>query len=349
MLQQEFIISTKEKWNHFISRSLHTELYHSWNYHVLDKSGEPLLYVYGEEEVFIALPLIKRKIKDSPFFDFSSVYGYAGPVSNVSFESLPESTMENFKAAFISFMKHEKCICVFSRLNPFINQRKLLERIGGIYENGKTIYMDLSTPQEEQYANYEKRLLRQVKQLRKKNYVIKETMTQDDIRCFCEMYWDNMKRVNASNHYFFTREYFTTLLDTTAENSKLLMIYDSATPICGAIVFYSKDVIRNHLSATSEAYLKDSPSKLLTDEISQIGRRLGVKYFHLGGGVGGREDSLFQFKSYFSHTSMLDFTWRFIGDQEAYNSLVEICGLKQADKTNFFPLYRSAQLADAIS
>lgn len=333
------VITDKVKWTDYIEKSFEHDFYHTWFYHSINTKGTPMLFVYEEQNDFIALPMIQRAIKDSCMFDMTSVYGYSGPVSNKKFEEFDDQQIKNFECSFREFVEKEKIVSVFSRLHPFLNQNLFLDKIGGIRENGKTIFMDLTIPLEEQRENYHKRLFRQIKQLRKKDYLIKETESQDDIKIFTRMYTENMDRLSASQDYYFDEEYFTKILKTREFNCKLIMIYDGEEATCGAIVGCSKNIIRNHLSATNENYIKDSPSKLLTDEISLIGRNLGMKYFHLGGGVGGRNDSLFTFKSYFSSQYLEDYIWCYIADEQKYESL-----LKERDISSynaFFPLYRS--------
>lgn len=340
MHYQNFTIRDKKEWDAYINRSKTYEVYHSWYYHSLNKEGEPILFVHEEGEFFIALPVIKRKIDDSPFYDMTSAYGYCGPLSNIDLSTLSAATIAHFKTAFVSFMKKEKAVCIFSRLHPFLNQHYILESIGGLQENGTTLYMDLSMSIEEQRGKYEKRLSRQVRKLREKGYIIKEVNSPEDIKNFTAMYCKNMDRVNASSHYYFDEQYFADLLNAEGFDNKLILIYDGEELICGALILLSDDIIRNHLSATSPEYLKESPSKLLTDEISMIGRRLGKKIFHLGGGVGGKEDSLFMFKKYFSDLQMQDRIWCYINDNTAYNDLVLKAGAEANGESNYFPLYR---------
>ncbi|WP_214225521.1 GNAT family N-acetyltransferase [Pedobacter sp. B4-66] len=337
MAYQVISIQQESKWVYYIKNAVDYDFYHTWHYHAMDKRGEPLLFVYEEEESFIALPLIKRDISNSISFDLTSAYGYVGPISNKTNEDLSDCFLEKFKTSFLNFMHSNQYICVFSRLNPFIKQEPLLNKIGGVSSNGKTIYMDLTISLEEQRANYEKRLGRQIRQLRKVNYTIKETTEPNDIKTFTAMYNDNMHRLQADKSYFFSEEYFTEILKNNESGSKLITIFDGSQMICGAIVLYSGNIIRNHLSATSATHVNQSPSKLLTDEISVVGRKLGLKYFHLGGGVGGKEDSLFKFKASFSNLTLEDNIWRFIADKNTYDKLVE-----GANKnSNYFPLYRS--------
>ena len=342
MYYRNLIIRRESEWNAYIERALAYDIYHTWYYHTLNKEGEPLLFVFEEEGLFIALPLIKREISGTSFFDLTSVYGYCGPLSNKDLSVLSSLTNQNFKTAFINFMHEEHCICIFSRLHPFLNQQYLLENIGGLKENGKTIYMDLTIPLEQQKKKYEKRLFRQIKKLRQSGYLIKEADSQKEIKMFTDMYWKNMDRLNASANYYYDEQYFTNLLNSTTLQAKLILIYNGPELICGAIILLSHDIIRNHLSATASNYLKESPSKLMTDEISMIGRRMGKKIFHLGGGVGGKEDNLFKFKSHFSDLLLNDTLWCYIDNKEVYNALVTGHVCEQDLHSEFFPLYRKS-------
>ncbi|MEJ5961942.1 GNAT family N-acetyltransferase [Pedobacter immunditicola] len=341
-MYRNFIIREESEWNAYTERALAYEIYHTWYYHTLNKEGEPLLFVFEEGDWFIALPLIKREISGTSFYDLTSVYGHSGPFSNKDLSTFSRLTNQNFKTAFINFMHEERCICVFSRLHPFLNQQYLLENIGGLKDNGKTIYMDLTIPLEEQKKRYEKRLYRQVKKLRQSGYLIKEADSQEEIKMFTDMYWQNMDRLNASPNYYFDEQYFTNLLNSPTLESKLILIYNGPELICGAIILLSNEIIRNHLSATASHYLKESPSKLMTDEISMIGRRTGKKVFHLGGGVGGKEDNLFKFKSHFSNLLINDTLWCYIDNNEVYNSLVTLHLNNQNFHSEFFPLYRKS-------
>lgn len=329
-----------EEWTAYVHKSVSYDFYHTWHYHSLEKNGEPFLFVYEESDVFIALPLLKREIANSGLYDLTSVYGYSGPISNRKFADINDRILENFKYFFLNFMSTGRYICVFSRLNPFIDQKVLIEKIGGVYNNGKTVYMDLSISIEEQRTGYEKRMGRQIRQLRRMPYVIKEAKTIDEIRAFTAMYNENMARLKAEKSYFFSEDYFWELIKE--DSCKLILIYDGIKIICGAIVMCCGSIIRNHLSATAVDYINQSPSKLLTDEISIIGRQLGMKYFHLGGGLGGREDSLFKFKSSFSNLFLEDSTWKFVSDRFIYNDLVK--ERKDDLDTNYFPLYRCPEM-----
>ncbi|SMC95200.1 GNAT family N-acetyltransferase [Pedobacter nyackensis] len=332
-------IQQKKEWMRYVAESLNHDFYHTWHYHSLVDNGDPFLFVYQEDNIFIALPLLKRRIENSDLFDLTSAYGYTGPISNLDFDSMSDPIIDNFRASFLSFMHEGQNVCVFSRLNPFINQKRLLERIGGIYENGQTVYIDLTEPIEVQRSKYEKRLARKIRALRTKNFKIKEADSPEDIRAFTVMYTENMLRNGASERYLYNEDYFSQLLRAPDSNCKLVMVYDNDQAICGNIVMFAGSIIRNHLSATATSHVHESPSKLIIDEISLLGRALGISYYHLGGGLGGRSDSLFQFKAAFSNLILEDRTWRFVADTASYEELVNTRAVNKS--AGFFPVYRS--------
>lgn len=333
-------INEKELWNKYILNSTMYDFYHTWYYHSLEKSGEPFLFVYEQKEQYVALPLIKRQIEETPYYDCTSVYGYAGPVSNLPFEELRSSFLMGFKQAFQSFLESENIISVFSRLHPIINQELLLNVLGGIYHNGRTVAIDLHAPPEQQRSKYRRAIRQKINQLRKKGFTVREATSSCEISEFVKIYNENMIKVNASSYYFFDEAYFLDLLRADDFESKLLVAYYQDEMAGGGVVTFSNNIMQFHLAATNNKYLSEGPMKLLFDEAGLIGRSLGMNYLHLGGGVGGREDSLFDFKSGFSDMFLNFTTWRYVANLPIYNNLVEECCKNKSADNLKFPLYR---------
>jgi len=334
-----------EAWIDYVKRSANHDFYHTWTYHSLDESGIPLLFVYEEETDFIAFPLIKRDIPDSEYYDFSSVYGYSGPISNKNFKDLDIEFIKRFKHSFLSFLSQEKIVSIFTRLHPFFDQEILLQHFGGLWNNGKVIALDLSISLEEQRSKYQNRVLRQVKQMNRKGYSVKQAHGLEDIRIFNAMYTANMLRLDASKSYMFSEQYFVDLLHSKEVDARLLFVYnEDGYPICGAIVVFTNKLIQAHLLATKQEYYAESPAKLLTDEITILGRKLGMKYYNLGGGLGFKEDSLFTWKMAFSRLTFNYQSWRFIVNQSAYNDLLYDLDIDPKSSVDLFPLYRSRVL-----
>lgn len=217
-----------------------------------------------------------------------------------------------------------------------------MDKFGGVWKNGKVIAIDLSISIEAQRAQYQNRVLRQVKQMNRKGYYVKEANDREHISLFNSMYTANMLRLNASRTYLFSDQYFIDLLNSTELDARLLFVNNTeGTPICGAIVVFTKNLIQAHLLATSAEYYSESPAKLLTDEITILGRKLGMKYYNLGGGLGFKEDSLYIWKSTFSKLTFNYSSWRYIVNQQAYNRILSVFEVSPSSTTDLFPLYRS--------
>lgn len=332
----------KKQWIAYVKGCVEYDFYHTWYYHTLDQSGDPMLFIYEEGENYIALPLIKRKISDSPFSDLGSVYGYTGPISNRKFEDLEESLMDNFKSSFLDFLDKEHNVSVFSRLHPLFNQYLLIEKFGGLYKNGRTVAIDLTISLEQQRKKYRKSTYQYIKKAWRNGYSIKETKDPEDISAFFDIYTENMRRIEAEDYYFFNKQYFIDLISTDEFDCRLILVYAGDKIICGSIITCTCSIIEAHLVATLTKYLHASPAKFLTDEISILGRKLGMKYYHLGGGLGFKEDTLFNWKAGFSDLFLEYKSWRYVANEGEYNFLVNHVGIDPTDNIDYFPLYRSS-------
>jgi lipid II:glycine glycyltransferase (peptidoglycan interpeptide bridge formation enzyme) len=111
-----------------------------------------------------------------------------------------------------------------------------------------------------------------------------------------------------------------------------------------SIILYANGLMHYHLSGSLSEFRHLAPTNLLLYEAAIWGCEQGFRQFHLGGGVGSQEDSLYKFKEGFNRNSDCRFA---IAKQvfmpEMYNELVK--ERKEQDVTfdehsSFFPLYR---------
>jgi hypothetical protein len=336
----EINIHQEWEWKKIVSQSIEFDSYHTWEYHNLTKDGIPVLLVYHENKDFIAIPLLKRNIPNTNLYDMTSVYGYTGPISNRLFSDISIEMKENFKRELHQYFKKNRIISVFSRLNPFLDQLPLMNSFQGIHDNGNSVVINLEQTIEQQRSKYDYSLIKQIKKLKFAGFYLEESKSPKAIKEFTEIYTENMKRVGASGYYMFTEEYFKNFLNSMEFHSKLFIVYHEGEAVCGGIILFTSKIIQSHLSATKTAYLKYSPAKFLTDEFSQIGRQLGMKFYNLGGGLGFKKDSLFDFKSSFSDIYYEYKTWRYISDPENYLKLIMDADIDPDNPVDYFPLYR---------
>lgn len=336
-------LEEQEEWNEVILRSDFYDFYHCNSYNNLERAGNNFLFVVEDVHGdFVALPLIKREIEGTDFFDCTSVYGYAGPLSSKDPSKLSIELIKGFQKSLLNYLNDENFVSAFSRLHPIANQSRLLENIGEILPLNKTVAIDLTLPIEEQKRKYRKSNKSEINQLRNRGFTVKKADTKKELDSFVSIYTETMQRVSASKSYFFDEDYFQRFLQVRDFSPLLLLAYKEEEITAGAIFTTAKNVMQYHLAGTKEEYIKQTPMKLILDEARLLGSQLGQIYLHLGGGVGGSdEDSLFKFKSGFSDLNFVYKVWRLIVDENKYKELVKLkSGRRELDK-NYFPLYRA--------
>ena len=97
-----------------------------------------------------------------------------------------------------------------------------------------------------------------------------------------------------------------------------------------------------HLGGTLNSALQERPSKLMFDWVRTWAKERGNTVFHLGGGFGAKEDSVFEFKAGFSALRHPYFTWQVLFEPNAYRQLEEKRRSLPSAKPDaqFFPIYR---------
>lgn len=351
------ILTTRDcdQWDEILEETFQYDFYHTQAYHKIAEDrgeGEAHLFVYREAGYTIATPLLLRPLREisglnvecQNWLDATSVYGYAGPVA--SHPEMPGPVVKNFQAAFCESMRQKSVISVFSRLHPLIRQSHLLQGLGESAPTGKTVSIDLTLPPQEQARRIRKTHARQIRRLRERNLVFVEDIEGKDLHEFADIYTDTMRRVDAVEYYHFNKSYFEALQERMGPRLHLFFIFSDGQPVCGALFVLCDGILQWHLGGTRDEHLHYAPNKLLVDCVRLWAGERGIKVMHLGGGVGGKEDSLFEFKVGFTDRKHDFSTWSWVSDPEAYAIACESkatwnrChGLAPVDNS-FFPPYR---------
>ena len=329
-------VFNKEEWNSVLNQIEHYDFYHTYDYHHIsaNKDETPILLVYIKDNALIALPLMLRPIENTEYFDLTSVYGYAGPICNVNAETFDFS---DFKAKFEEYLQTKNIVSVFSRLHPYISQDKIIEGIGQTVGLGDVVNIDVTLPIDQSRMAYGKSNKNQINKLRRQCEVVKAE-TKEDILEFVDIYYENMKRLDADEYYFFSKEYFLNFMEIGDFKTDILLVKDieSNTYIAGSMFVKTKNIVQFHLSGTRTEFLRLKPSKLFLDEMRLQATEQGYTFFNLGGGLGSEHDSLFEFKASFSKDFRTFKVWKHIVNQDIYNELS-----KDKGETTYFPKYRS--------
>ncbi|NMH88207.1 peptidoglycan bridge formation glycyltransferase FemA/FemB family protein [Flavivirga algicola] len=336
------VIEKKTEWYNTLDDIGYYDFYHTYDYHYLSKLGDEkaVLLKYTEGNKVICFPFLIRKINDTDYFDATSVYGYAGPLQKNLDKNFDNSF---FSKALNNYFVQEKIVSVFSRLNPFIiNQEQVLKNIGQTKELGNVVNIDLTLPLDEQRAAYSKITKRYINKCRRQCQIIRSNCPSH-IDSFVNLYYENMDRVNAKEHYYFSKDYFLKFVNSNDYETDILfaILKDTDEIISAALMVKTNDVVQYHLSGTKAEFLDLSPIRLLIDEMRIIAKNEDKTFFNLGGGLGNSDDGLFRFKSSFSKDFKPFKIWKHIINKKVYDSLVEEYMPSDCDcDLDFFPLYR---------
>jgi len=349
-------LDCSELWHRVLAECPDHDFHHLPEYHAHAEAhgeGRAHLVVYRGADCTIAVPLLVRRLADLPEFgevahdlcDATSVYGYAGPIA--SRRDIPDEVLRDFSRQVEAALRDLRVVSVFSRLHPLLEQRHLLAHLGECVPTGRTVSLDLTRPVGEQYAGFRKSHRRGLKKLREFGLEVVEDTGLEHLDAFVDIYTASMRRVGAARQYFFDREYFASLIEKLGPAIRHFFVRQGSTIVAATLHSTYRGIVQAHLGGTADHALGLAPDKLLIDEVRLWAVERGYRVFHHGGGVGAKEDSLYQFKAGFSDCAHDFFTWRWVVDPAASETLCRHraawnrAGGLAPMATDFFPPYRT--------
>jgi lipid II:glycine glycyltransferase (peptidoglycan interpeptide bridge formation enzyme) len=244
-------------------------------------------------------------------------------------------------AAADEYFRAQHAISAFCRMHPLLEQRAILDSRGDVVPVGWTLSVDLTQPEEAQRAAYRRNHRQDIGRLDRMGVTCAE-VGLDGLDDFVGMYWENMDRVGAARRYYFSRAYFQWLLTEMKDVVHLFMCHHEGRPVSGSIFASCRGIVQWWLSGSREEFEGPPPAKLLFDYARRWAIEQGAEVLHLGGGVGGHQDSLYHFKRGFTKREHVYLNWRHIVNEEVYGQLIRsrmaATGVDPDD--GFFPRYR---------
>jgi hypothetical protein len=154
---------------------------------------------------------------------------------------------------------------------------------------------------------------------------------------FLELHQATMRRQGASDYHMFGPAYWDKLLELGDGLVRLDATLDGelvASEVCAA----GGTCFHYHMGVTSDRGRELGAANLLVYETAAWGKANGFAELSLGGGFGGQEDSLWEFKHRFAPDMGREF-WigKLVNDADAYRRLAG----GDAATDGFFPAYRA--------
>ena len=247
--------------------------------------------------------------------DVVTPYGYGGP------------TADGFWEAYEKWARERGAVTTFVRFHPLLGNQR-----------GAPIHVEPLAPTVAWRLD-PGRDLRAGLHFKHRNKVTKAenagaTVAQHDgLGEFVPLYEDTMRRLGADPFYLFEPAYWERLagLPLARFDAEL-----GGEVVASALCLATPPFLHYHLSGTTDAGRSTGASTLVLLEAAQWGQANGYERFHLGGGLGGREDSLHHFKARFDPEGLVDAAvGKAIHDETRYREL----GGDGYD--GFFPAYRA--------
>ena len=333
LLEQVYFISDVAEWTKLLKVLGYSDIYHTFEFSSLDSErmgGVANLIIVNMPTGIIGLPLIFRKIpNENRYIDAVSVYGYNGVLTSSSIT--PEDFASGIKKIKTALVERD-CVSLFNRESNFTRYR-----LPEATETGKVLAVDLIQDPDV----YEKSLAeghrQEIKALRKLNYTVVKSTDHKAIQHFHEVYEHTMLRRGAKINYLFSVKYFESVLKIHSSIPDLRSVYHGGKMIAGAIFITQGDHMYYMFSGSMLGVSHYPAMKLILDQVIRENLNNGKKLLHLGGGLGGKQDSLYQFKFGFGKVILPFYTTQWILIPEVYNRL----STHVLTETSFFPKYRS--------
>jgi hypothetical protein len=312
-------------WGELLDRLPH-DIFHRPEYHLLSglgHQGSPYLFSYREDDGGLFLwPYLMRPIAGTEYSDVSSVYGYAGPLATGG-----EEFARRAWQALLDSWRLQGVVSAFTRFHPLIGNAELFSNMRcesaaeGLISEGSTVSIDLTLPSAEQVRRYQKVLRQEIRKSRALGFVTSEDVDWTEVAGFVRVYRETMARRNSRDEYLVDEAWVEEFRRSLGTKARLFVTRWDGEVAAALIAIEYRPFLHAHLTGINSDMASHSPLKVLLDDVREWGAQRSLRSFHLGGGLGGREDSLFQFKRRFSPVTHVFQTGRWIVDPFQYEEL----------------------------
>lgn len=292
--------------------------------------AEPVLLhlaAVGGDVVFAALE------RSGPA-DLITPYGYGGPVT--AGEDPPVAA---FAAAFDDWCRARGAVSTFAVFHPLYANQELalgfhVEPLTGTIAWDLAPGTDLLAGMHRHHRRMVRRALGAEAEVR---VVVCTPGDVDRLTGFRGLYAETMARAGADRFYRFDPAYWAALAEGV--DMVLVEVWQGSEQLAGALGLTGVPWLHYHLGAGSQAGRDLGASHLALYALGRWGQEQGYSRLHLGGGVGGRRDSLLLYKQRFAPGGEIPAAiGKAVHDSERYR---ELTGQAEVSYDGFFPAYRA--------
>jgi Acetyltransferase (GNAT) domain len=355
------ISPTDSHWQNLLETIPH-DFYHLPGYLNLEatkSNAVPEAIIIKDDEKVFFLPYLIRDCSDllavdagdiDRIYDIISPYGYPGLLVNQAGQN------PGFIKTCLNLIYnywHERNICsAFIRLHPILNSSLdssfLDDQKFILCQQGDVVTCDLTKNFDDIWKQFRPNHRTKINKLARTGFVTKIGSVDQYLDVFIDIYRETMDRVNATDSYYFTHDYFTNISQILADQMKVCVVEIDSQVVAASLVTEFSGIIQYYLGGTRTEFLRYSPATMMFKQIIEWAQQRNNICLNLGGGLGGSRDSLYHFKAGFSDESTPFTTIRTIVNRGAYNRLVSARAKSlgvpelEMESLSFFPAYRSS-------
>jgi hypothetical protein len=295
------------------------------------------------------VPVILRTLVDGAIDAISPAYTgtYASP-------SLSQLQIQEAWSATVDWLRRQGVISLLLRHSPLVPQATNLPGQRWIVNGHPTIVLELADD-ESAWADIEGRCRTSIRKAIKHGYTadIRPAASVDLASGgeFRHLYELTMQRRAAAPLYFFSDAYYEELLDALGPDLLVGEVRDRTGVVVSAtLLMRHLQRLHYHLAGSNLDAARMGSNNLMLWAAIQFAIAEGLRQFHLGGGVGVRDD-LFKFKQSFGGHELEYGVSGLIIDQELYQvhtqQRAKACHLTMEEllASNFFPAYRAGTIS----
>jgi serine/alanine adding enzyme len=303
------------------------------------------------------VPLIMRTLADGAR-DAISPYGYSGVYAS---PSLSAAQIGQAWSATIERLRKLGVISVLLRHSPLVTQAPEMPEMPAMPEMPEmpgmipvlrghpTIVLE-PADSDSAWSGLAGTCRTRIRKAIKNGYTsdVRQASSEDlaPFSDFRRLYEGTMARLDAAPLYFFSDQYYKGLLESLSSNLLIAEVRDAAgVPVSSALLMRHGHMLHYHLAGSSPDDARLGTNNLMMWTATQFAVGQGLRQFHLGGGLRGR-DGLFHFKHTFGGRELEYSVSGLIVDDEPYRTHTQNrateCGITAdaLSASGFFPAYR---------
>ena len=202
------------------------DIYFDKNYGKLyenTEKGKAHIFEYEDENGKVSNQFIIReipiRIDENIYYDIITPYGYGGPIIEKCVEGKKHELVKKYEVAFGEYCKRNSIISEFVRFHPIINNAVDFKEIYNVRCIRQTLGTNLKDYEDPIKEEFTKNCRKSIRKAFNKGVEYKIIETPENLNSFIKIYYETMRRNNATDYYFFENEYFENILKYLKNNT----------------------------------------------------------------------------------------------------------------------------------